>query len=187
MDWQDVKKALLITSAYFGRDLPEAILKMQVEDIKSFCNEPARVLAALTEYRLKTKQNRPPLPSDLLRILKPEIDPDKAGNEIASRIFKAISLFGYTTPGEAKKYLGDEVWELVIRFGGWSYICQNLGTNRLPNSTFFAQIRDTAKSLEPGELQNAVKHLTGRGQKQIQSSRKNEVLELTNSIIKNME
>lgn len=87
-----------------------------------------------------------PSPIKLQKYVNPLEGPESEGRAIASRIREAVSRYGWSNQAEAKFYIGPVGWKIVESSGGWSYLCENLGTNIDPNS-FYAQARDRAIDL----------------------------------------
>lgn len=103
-------------------------------------------LDAIRSYMADQKNIQFPAPARLRPYLDKELDDDSKAVEVASRVVAAVSRFGYTWPSEAKNYIGDLGWEAVQRFGGWTFVCENLGVG-ISQTTFQAQIRDSAKAI----------------------------------------
>jgi hypothetical protein len=129
-------------SAYYAQDLSDSVLKMYCDDLVDL--DFSTVSTAMSSWRLNPKNNRMPLPAQIRQMVCPEIDQDSVAREIASRVIAAVSKFGYTDPNGAKEYIGETGWEIVRRFGGWQYICENLGVT-LDLTMLTAQVRDLAK------------------------------------------
>lgn len=81
--------------------------------------------------------------------------PDEIGTEIAARIEKAISRFGYCRSGDAMDYLGELGERVVQMMGGWQAVC-DVTTNELPS--FRKKARDLAQIVFK-------KQIDGRGEK----------------------
>lgn len=63
------------------------------------------------------------------------LDPEQA----FQRVREAITRFGYYQPGDAAKFLGSEVWDVIQGIGGWERICDSPVDQR---QSLFAQFRD---------------------------------------------
>jgi hypothetical protein len=134
----------------YGKDIPQIALKIMLDAVSDISGN--EIMIALEEWSKNSKQNRHPLPGELREILRKELSIDAKANESANKIRQAITKFGWPEPDKAKEFMGDLAWAIVIRFGGWQYICQNHGVDLNP-LTFHAQARDSAKSiLEQGNL-----------------------------------
>ncbi len=57
---------------------------------------------------------------------------DEIGQDIATRIEKAIGMFGYTQPGRAEQYIGEMGWLVVQQCGGWGYIAGSANSDGIP-------------------------------------------------------
>lgn len=138
---QELKKIIVHTAIYYGRDLKPEVLSMMCEDLADL--DPAACIAAYTAYRRNPKNKTFPLPAQIREIVRPEdyISPEIMAREIAARIVGAVTSCGWCNPKAAESEIGPEGWELVKRQGGWMHICQNLGVNINP-TTFQAQLRD---------------------------------------------
>lgn len=137
-----VGETLLLTGKYYGREIAKETLSMMLDDLDDL--DFSRVIAALAQYRRDAKNRMFPLPAQIRAMINPEVDADAAAKEIAARIAGAIVKFGYNNSSEAKFYIGDIGWSVVQRFGGWTYLCQNHGSNIDPTA-FMAQARELAK------------------------------------------
>lgn len=87
--------------------------------------------------------DRVPSPADLRRLGTGEVDDADLANEVAGRIVEAIARFGYPSPGEAEKFVGDIGWYVVRRSGGWQNLCTMLASQK---SFYQSQFRDMALS-----------------------------------------
>lgn len=130
-------------AGYYRTKLDDQVLRMYADDLADL--DFAEVRNALDQYRKNPKNRVLPLPAMIREIIEPQVDPDSAAREIASRIVGAISKCGWSNPTGAREYMGEIGWEIVRRFGGWQYICENHGLSLQP-AAFMAQARDLAKS-----------------------------------------
>lgn len=140
---QMIKLAYSQLSAYYGRQLQDFVLEMYLQDLEGLSFE--EIKNAMFLYRRNVKNKSFPLPNEIRAIINPKQDQDAEAKEAASRLISAIGKFGYTNNLEAKKYIGDLGWRIVERWGGWKYLCENLGTT-IDITTFQAQARDVAKA-----------------------------------------
>jgi hypothetical protein len=115
---------------------------MWKEDLKEF--DPSSVESAFKKYRTENKFM--PMPSDLIKILKPQRNKEDHANYITALVIEAIKDFGYADPERARRHIGESGWHAVNCYGGWEYVCQHVGTNKLPIGMFRAQFRDSVKS-----------------------------------------
>lgn len=138
-----LKETIILTASYYNRTLSPQVLSMYVEDLDDL--PPGEVIAAYRSWRRNPKNTQFPLPAQIRGIVSPEVDPDSAAREIASRIVGAITTCGWSNPSGAKEFMGEIGWEIVQRFGGWLHLCENHGMSIDPGQ-FMAQARDLAKS-----------------------------------------
>ena len=141
MSLKDIKIELIGMAGAFGANLNEATLAWYERAFQG--NDPQRVLAALRVYAKTTKIQKMPTPAQILEIINPTINTAGQAREAAARLIQAVRKFGYTNPDGAQAFVGPLGWRVVERLGGWTYICENLGT-RLAQDTFYAQARDLA-------------------------------------------
>lgn len=131
----------------FDYDLPKHKASIFIDLlIKYHPAELQEYLNAIELYVSDRKNTKFPSVFLLKTYLDKTLSSDAAGNEIASRIRHAISSIGWISPDKAREYIGEVGWMVVIRAGGWQYICENHGTELNP-MTFFAQSRESAKSI----------------------------------------
>lgn len=153
-----LKETIILTASYYGRTLSPQVLAMYVEDLEDL--PPADVIATYKAWRRNPKNTQFPLPAQIRGIIQPEVDPDSAAREIASRIVGAISKCGWSQPKAAQEYMGDIGWEIVRRNGGWEHVCQHHGVSIDPG-TFHAQSRDIAKSMLIHDPHSMAKAISG--------------------------
>lgn len=142
-----VKEVIALTFAYYhpGQILDSAVLEMYAGDLADI--PPAAVMMAYQQYRRSPKNNRFPLPAIIREIVYPQdyISHEDQAAEVAARIVGAIPNYGWCNGRAAEEYIGPVGWAAVQRQGGWSYLCENMGTKINP-STFQAQIRKQLES-----------------------------------------
>lgn len=138
-----LRGTLALYAAYYRQQLPDAVVVMYAEDLADL--DFATVSAALRAYRANPKNRTMPLPAQIREMLEPQVDPESAAREIAARITAAIPKFGWCNSQEARAYIGEVGWQVVLDQGGWMHICQHHGLEIDP-SVFQAQARDLAKS-----------------------------------------
>lgn len=129
---------------YYARTIDPQVLGMMVDDLDDLpLNE---VLCAFRAYRRDPKNRTFPLPAQIRGLIRPVMTSEAGGRELALKIKQAISDFGWSNPEQARNFIGPDGWEIVRGWGGWSYVCENLGTAIDVNS-FYAQVRDRAKDV----------------------------------------
>ena len=141
---QAIKETIILTASYYNRTLSKPLLNMYLEDLEDL--PPAAILEAYRAWRRNAKNTQFPLPAQIRNMIQPEVDDDSLAKDAASRILEAVVKFGWNNPTEAKAYVGDLAWAVVVRFGGWDYVSRNMGTANLNIGTFQAQARDIAKT-----------------------------------------
>lgn len=142
-EMQRLKVIIATVSAYYGRQLTDAAVTMYAEDLSDFSVD--EVSQAIRSYRSNTKNRTMFLPAHIVEILRPTPDNKDLARETAMRINQAVSRFGYMRSEEAMAFIGETGWLAVERFGGWTYLCQNLGVSIDVNS-FIAQARDLVEA-----------------------------------------
>jgi len=144
--------ALILTNLaeYFGRNISRAVVMMMVDDLEVYPME--QIQAAIKKYRQNPKNRAFPLPAQLIDTMSPELNSKNEAVESAAQVIQAVSKFGWSNPEMAKEYLGQLAWRIVERFGGWRYVCENLGVS-ISVGTFQAQARDLAiATIERSEM-----------------------------------
>ncbi len=130
-------------SQIYGQNLTRTAIDIIAESL-----EDLNVNDVVQSYKeaFKTKGfSRLPNPADIRAMIQPSVDPKSAAKELAHRIHQAVSKFGYTGQSQAKEFVGEAGWTIVERFGGWIYICENLGVT-LDVGIFLAQARELAEA-----------------------------------------
>jgi hypothetical protein len=137
---QAIKRAIVMTAEYYGRQLSETVLEMYAEDLADL---PAdRVCVGYQQYRRNPTNKTFPLPAQIRELVAPEqfVAVETQAREIAARIMGAIPKFGWANPKEAQVFIGPEGWACVSRAGGWRYLCENTNARQAPMMQ--AQFRD---------------------------------------------
>lgn len=140
-----VEKLLIDMARFYDYDLEERQLDLFLEVLAHFpVNE---VLQGGARYMRNTKNSRFPIPvHKIVAHLVPDEESDEAkAQAIASRIQESISKFGWCNSQAAREHIGELGWDVVQRFGGWPYICENHGLALQPGQ-FYAQVRDVARA-----------------------------------------
>ncbi len=138
-----IGKMWLALAGMYGREIDQLALKIMLDAISDLDHK--KVAQAMMDWTRTSKQNRHPLPADIRSMVNPELDKEAEAREASSRVTSAISKFGWNNPEDAKKFVGTLGWHIVERFGGWNYICQNIGVT-IDLTTFQAQAREIAKA-----------------------------------------
>ena len=161
-------KAIVLTAAYYGREISEAVLKMYIKDLSDL--DETKCILAYDAWRKKPENKTFPLPAQIREMLNPTISltNEQIAADIAGRIVGAVSKFGYSNPKEAREFIGDVGWIVVELRGGWNFICRNLGLSLNP-STFEAQAR---KQVEFSLKSNQVFGSLDSGQKKLDGQKR---------------
>lgn len=175
MTWKEVKLEILGMAGAFNINVNEATLGWYNHALSHL--DPENVMKALRIYARTTKQQRLPTPMQLEELLSPRVNPQLESINAVSRITEAVSHFGYMRGEEARLYIGDLGWVIVLRFGGWAHVCENLGVNLNLNSTF-AQMRDTGTAILSSDMGYQIP---------IAASHDPKLLELSKNLIKKLE
>lgn len=152
---QTIGKLWIAIAEMNGKEISSTALSLMLSAIQDLDAE--RVILALNDWARTSKQARHPLPAEIRALAAPATDPDAEAREAISRVVAAVSKFGWSNADNARAFTGELGWHIVERFGGWSYLCQNLGVS-IDLTTFQAQGRDLAKatiSRGPQGLENA--------------------------------
>ncbi len=140
-----IAKMLLDMARFYGHELDKRQLEMYVQVLTQFDED--KVLHEARAYMFDVKNNKFPIPPHkIMAKHMPQAPTDEnLSVEVAARVRQAISKFGWNNPEEAEKFIGDIGWGIVLRYGGWLHLCQNLGVT-IAEGTFQAQVRELCKS-----------------------------------------
>lgn len=137
-----VKEAIALTFAYYhpDRSLADQVLLMYAADLSDL--NPESVIHAYAEYRRDPSNTHFPLPAKIRALVNPaaHISVEDRAAEISARIVGAVAKFGWPNGKDAEAFIGPEGWSIVWRQGGWSLLCESLGT-KINITTFTAQVR----------------------------------------------
>ncbi len=138
-----LKKLIVAYSAYYNRELSDDVIKMYIEDLSEF--DLTEIVDAFKKYRNDAKNRQMFLPAQIKEIISPIVEKKDLAISTALRVKEAIYKYGWSNENEAKIFIGPAGWKMIDRFGGWKYVCENLGIN-LMEGQFFAQFRDAIES-----------------------------------------
>lgn len=144
---RDIKVLLHDNYAYFTAPLAPAQMAMMAEDLLPYPVD--EIDTAMREWRVcgppPGHKPRPPMPSDLIRIMRPTLDENAKANAIAATILRCVSKFGYISPSGAAEYMGPVAWQVVKMRGTWADLCRTVTVDNF--SLMHAQLRDSAKAV----------------------------------------
>lgn len=148
-DVKELKKMILLTAAYYNREIGDEVLSMMADDLMDL---PISQLAvAFKSYRMNPNNRYFPMPAQIRDLINPVQSTEAEARAIAGRIQQAIVNHGYSNPEHAKELIGDVGWKIVQSYGGWSYLCQSHGI-QLDPGIFAAQVRDRAQGMLKNEF-----------------------------------
>lgn len=163
---QKIKAALSYLAEYYFQSLTEKQIVLYADDLMQLSLE--EIESAMRIYRIDVANEKFPLPSKLIEIARPsKKDPKKVGDEVASRILKAVRSKGYTWAwiDNYKPYpsfkdafiakLGDLAWEVVNLNGSWQSLCET----EMDEGVLTAQLRDRASALYSKALSGDINSL----------------------------
>lgn len=138
---QNINRVILAEAAYYNSNISQLTLQVWADEFLEIGPEKLR-----ESYKnLRPGRKMIPSPADVFAAVSPSASTDVLANEAASRIIESVSKFGWNNIDAAREYIGGIGWAAVERFGGWVFLCENLGVST-PISVFYAQARDIAKS-----------------------------------------
>lgn len=105
-----------------------------------------KALFALEKIMMENKTWQMPTPRQIIDAIEQKPSKNSEAIEVVGRIFQAIERVGYANSERAREYIGELGWQVVKRFGGWSYITSQMGVELDP-STSRAQMREAALSI----------------------------------------
>jgi hypothetical protein len=140
-----IGKTLLDLARFYAYDIGEKQFHMYVDVLMNFSVE--EFSDAVKMYLIDSNNTKFPIPphSIIIKTTRNGPSDDDFANEVAARVHQAVSKFGYPSPEKAKAFIGEVGWDVVRSYGGWEYICENLGVD-IQISAFRAQVRDAARS-----------------------------------------
>ena len=144
-DRKDLAKTILSVARFFGKELSQDSLSMVLDVWEMQIAQGAvtfpEIIDAYNQSILAFRTY--PAPVQILELISPQLSPEDESALLAGKVIDAVKRYGYMGGGSAKAVLGDVAWTCVNRFGGWAYLCENLGTGALPIGTFQAQLKQS--------------------------------------------
>lgn len=123
-DLQMIKELLVVMAEYLQTELTDAQLILYSEELSGDGAEFVKKAFAAIRKSPTTFYGKFPLPSQLRAIANGN-DEDYA-LESSLKIINAISRFGWPNPGDARKFIGELGWSVVLAYGGWETICKTI-------------------------------------------------------------
>lgn len=145
-------KNYTVTAKMYDKSLDFDVCQFTIDDLQDL--DFQKCLESLVIYRKNSKNKTWPKASDIRAIVDVYSDTSSSGKLIAASILEAVSLYGYSNSNKAKSHIGDLGWKAVSKFGGWEYLCNNLGVN-INVGTFNAQIREICIALTSTSLSDS--------------------------------
>lgn len=136
--WADVAELI-------GSKITRQQISRMIDQIEHL--DPAKVVAFLGRWLATSKARQLPLPIDVLEALGDKRSPRTEAVEAAGRVIESVKKFGWQQSQKAREYIGELGWKGVERLGGWPYLCENLGTSKLPVTMMQAQLRDSCEAM----------------------------------------
>lgn len=133
---------------FFDKEVPIEMAKMAVDALQDLDFD--KCVQALIKHMNVNGKFWPKI-SDIRSIVKPELDHVDNAKLISLKINEAVSKYGYSNYAKAMEYIGPIGKKVVDRFGGWSYLCENLGSN-IQTGMFIAQARDVIAAMTKEEM-----------------------------------
>jgi hypothetical protein len=134
-------KALAVMADVYGRPISKAAISFMADALMDLDGQ--KVLRALCDYAKDPASRGFPLPGQVRAMVSPEVSKDQLATEAANKIVEAMGKFGWTNPDKARAFMGELAWEVVVREGGWSNLCERTTNDDLP--IMRAQWRELAK------------------------------------------
>lgn len=132
---------------YYSKiDLDRDKIILTINIIDKFFNKPIfEIIRAYDLYMQDSKNKFFPAPAHLREYLQNSTSADYEAKIIASKILESVKKFGWNNPEKVREYVGVNGWNAIESWGGWLYICENLGSE-ISITTFNAQTRDMIKA-----------------------------------------
>ena len=134
----------LYIAMLYEKELPAHFLNKMIEEIQDL--DSHSILKALRVFRCDNKNKTWPRPADIRSLLNPTLSIETKAEQVANSIPLAIKKYGWASPSEARKYMGEVAWRIVETHGGWLDVCSKHGVD-LDVGVFHAQARDSAKAI----------------------------------------
>lgn len=126
-DLDQIKQILRGTYLAMGVSPLPDLLHINASDLVHEGHTPQDVLRACRAWRLahvpEHKVRKPPLAGDLHNWLVPEAQATDRADVGMQHIMGAIARYGYMQGEAAAQALGETVWSVVKRLGGWASLC----------------------------------------------------------------
>lgn len=143
-----LSKKILELSFLYGKEITPEFISMFITSMDNhFKMNLTKYLGALEKYTKDSKNKYFPTPMSLTEYLDPKLDDSDNAKLLSLKINEAVSKFGYSNYELAINFIGPIGKRVVERFGGWNYLCENLGSN-IQTGMFIAQAREVIISMQ---------------------------------------
>lgn len=130
---------IVILAEIYGEDMTETRLDAYLKIIDHLTiKDCERAFIVITK---NPDIKRMPLPAQILEAARPKLNSREEAIRRLAKIKEAIRKFGWPSPNDAKKFLGELIWNDVMRMGGWKHMCESPDAN-INDTTVYAQLRD---------------------------------------------
>ncbi|RYF12469.1 MAG: hypothetical protein EOO40_01175 [Deltaproteobacteria bacterium] len=135
--------------AYYQTPLPKHVRDKYVAQLMDLDVAVEEVNFAIDHYHLQApppnQTKKPPIPYQLIAILRPQPSLEAEANQIASVIWAAIGACGYNNPDKARAMMGETGWQVVRLMGSWEEVCSSAKQSDI--NLWHAQLRDRARGI----------------------------------------
>lgn len=138
-------KTIRAIAIFYGLEMSQDRLSLTLDCWVGTNVPPDEIARGYDRFTKESKIYKFPSPAEIMSIIRPKADAHDLGVVTAAKVVQAVSKFGYCNQEEAFAFIGPAGVDAVRRFGGWLYICENLGVT-IDVTTFQAQVREITKS-----------------------------------------
>lgn len=145
-------RTLINAALLYGKETTPEYISQFISAMDNYFKMPLNTyLAAIQSYQDEGTNKFFPTPMSLRVYLQPKLDQADIAKLTSLKINEAVSKFGYSNYNDAMNYIGPLGKRVVDRFGGWNYLCENLGAE-IQIGSFIAQAREVILSMQKEEL-----------------------------------
>lgn len=147
-----LSKKLLEIAILYGKEITPEFISMFISSMDNYFKMTLeKYFDALEKYTSDSKNKFFPTPILLREYLDPKLDESDNAKLLSLKINESVSRFGHSNYELAMNYIGPIGKRIVERFGGWNYLCENLGSN-IQVGTFIAQSREVIVSMQKEKI-----------------------------------